>query len=561
MAMEEPHDSVLHDITVSILEESLEVKNRNKKNQENTSSPFSKIKTSTTYKKLMSHIEPLKFRNSNDGRPNKARSDTIADLAGNKDDITQKMESIHHLEEHQQHQEGKSLEECSISSSTTTTTATSDDSFLMNQIVSSNKEGITKMDYGRLNRGTCSSPKDVCVTQNKAIEVNDDFLKLENASYASSGYCVPLPVLEDMEYSNVVAGTVSLIDEEESNEEEKITGSYYHYLPQYDQHRRQLDSLNCTSVCSDPRPDVSDYGGPFRYLVSFYRYDFGNISCWNTTGITDMGRAFYDYNEFNDPLECWDVGQVTAMDGMFDGYRYPDGNFFNQPIGNWNTSKVQNMVFTFFNGVFNQPIGEWDTSKATIMYGMFNGAYSFDQPIDTWDVSQVGDMTYMFSRAYNFNQPIDIWNVSQVYTMQNMFDGANYFNQCLSTWAEKTYDFVDTVYMFRSSSCPDGIDNPNATVGPWCQNYTQGCFAPGSEPSLEPSLEPPLEPSQQPSISPSNKPTDVPTKAPTNAPTNAPTKAPTKVPTNKPTTTTKNQKKKRTSKKSTKKIKKKTKES
>jgi hypothetical protein len=32
----------------------------------------------------MSHLEPLKIRNSNDGRPNKARSDTIRDLADKK---------------------------------------------------------------------------------------------------------------------------------------------------------------------------------------------------------------------------------------------------------------------------------------------------------------------------------------------------------------------------------------------------------------------------------------------------------------------------------------------
>merc|ERR1740117_1937893 len=88
MATEEPHDSVLHDVTASILEESLEVKYKNKK----------------------SHLEPLQIQNSNDGR---------LVLADDKGDVMQKKETIH-----QQHQEGMSLEECNISPTTTTTTAT-----------------------------------------------------------------------------------------------------------------------------------------------------------------------------------------------------------------------------------------------------------------------------------------------------------------------------------------------------------------------------------------------------------------------------------------------------
>jgi len=95
--------------------------------------------------------------------------------------------------------------------------------------------------------------------------------------------------------------------------------------------------------------------------------------------------------------------------------------------------------------------------------------------------------------------------------MFRMFSGASYFNQCLSTWAEKTSDTVVTFQMLYRTDCPNGINDPDATIGPWCQNYTQGCFAPS------------FEPSQQPSILPSNKPSDVPTKPPSNAPTNSQT--------------------------------------
>merc|ERR1740117_967757 len=76
MAMEEPHDSVLHDVTASILEESLEVKYKNKK----------------------SHLEPLKIQNSNDGRL--VLADDKGDVMQKKGDVMQKKELIHHLVDH-----------------------------------------------------------------------------------------------------------------------------------------------------------------------------------------------------------------------------------------------------------------------------------------------------------------------------------------------------------------------------------------------------------------------------------------------------------------------------
>ena len=277
-----------------------------------------------------------------------------------------------------------------------------------------------------------------------------------------------------------------------------MTDSYYHYHPQY---HRQLDSLNCTSVCPDPRPDVSNYSDSLSDLIFYCYYidygdcpsDYADINCWNTTGITDMDYLL-EYTRFNDPLECWDVGQVTTMYRMFAGFlsTYPS-------------------LTTIYPSDFNQPIGNWDVSQVENMNGMFAGADKFNQLIDSWNVSQVSDMNYMFLQAEKFNQPIDSWNVSQVEYMTRMFVNVSDFNQCLSTWAEKTPDNVGTVSMLDGTDCPDGIGYPNATIGPWCQDYTQGCFAPG------------FEPSQQPSDIPSNKPTDVPTKPPTNAPTNSPT--------------------------------------
>merc|ERR1740117_629119 len=243
--------------------------------------------------------------------------------------LLQKKEMLHHLVDHQQHQEGKSLEECNISVITTTTTTTtaaattttaaatgtSDDNSLMKREISLNKESNKKMDYGHLNRGTCSSPNDACVPQNKAIEEHGAFFEPEDASYASSGYCVPLSFLEGIEYKNGVTTTMSLIDREKFKKEEERTESYYHYHPQYDHHHRQLDSLDCASACNGTRLDVSAFvtdDESFQDLIYQCTIedgdcpsDYGEISCWNTAGITDMEYAFSNsYKSFNAPLEC-----------------------------------------------------------------------------------------------------------------------------------------------------------------------------------------------------------------------------------------------------------------
>ena len=55
---------------------------------------------------------------------------------------------------------------------------------------------------------------------------------------------------------------------------------------------------------------------------------------------------------------------------------------FNQPIGDWNTSKVTSMNKMFRNATaFYQPIGNWDTGNVVDMKDMFEGASSLDKGI------------------------------------------------------------------------------------------------------------------------------------------------------------------------------------
>ena len=92
------------------------------------------------------------------------------------------------------------------------------------------------------------------------------------------------------------------------------------------------------------RGAVQDYlagGSRKRRVVEKY----GEISNWDVSNdVTDMNRmfSFYPATSFNQPLNKWNVSNVTDMAWMFDAARS-----FNQPLNNWNVSNVTFMAEMF----------------------------------------------------------------------------------------------------------------------------------------------------------------------------------------------------------------------
>jgi surface protein len=133
---------------------------------------------------------------------------------------------------------------------------------------------------------------------------------------------------------------------------------------------------------------------------------------------------------FNQPLNNWDVSNVTDMSLMF-----TQAFIFDQALNNWNVSNVTNMCAMFSETqVFNQPLNSWVVTNVTNIVGMFYSAESFNQPLNSWDVSNVTNMSTMFEGAINFNQPLNNWDVSNVTYMDRMFYNALSFNQDISDW-------------------------------------------------------------------------------------------------------------------------------
>jgi surface protein len=150
------------------------------------------------------------------------------------------------------------------------------------------------------------------------------------------------------------------------------------------------------------------------------RFQFGHISDWKTSRVTNMEGAFFRRQNFNEEIGRWNVGSVTNMRRMF-----YEASRFNQDIGQWDVSNVTDMRGMFEGASqFDQDIGQWDVNNVTDMGWMFEGATRFDQDIGRWNVGSVTNMGRMFYEASRFNQDIGHWNVSNVTNTGRMFEGA-----------------------------------------------------------------------------------------------------------------------------------------
>ena len=158
------------------------------------------------------------------------------------------------------------------------------------------------------------------------------------------------------------------------------------------------DGSAFTCNCAPPGTAITDSNFDAAisdWIVEGNVSQYGDITKWCTSAVTDMSNAFEDKATFNEDISAWDTSNVTTMFAMFYGA----------------TS-------------FNADISGWDTSNVTDMTHMFFDASSFNQDIGSWDVSNVTDMSYMFNQAVSFNQDLSSWNASFVENCGNFADDA-----------------------------------------------------------------------------------------------------------------------------------------
>ena len=131
-------------------------------------------------------------------------------------------------------------------------------------------------------------------------------------------------------------------------------------------------------------------------------------------------------------------------------------------ISNWDTSNVTDMYNLFFGATsFNQDIGNWDVSSVIDMWGMFHGTHSFNQDISNWNVSNVASMVNIFSNSglstNNYDNILIGW--SQQNLQENVILRAVGINYCNGEDARQS--MIDN---YGWTITDDGYDCSNLSI-------------------------------------------------------------------------------------------------
>ena len=99
--------------------------------------------------------------------------------------------------------------------------------------------------------------------------------------------------------------------------------------------------------------------------------EYGHISCWNVSQVTNMDCLFEGQHNFNEDLSQWKVENVKSMHAMF-----RCSSKVNQDVSIWKVENVQRMSNMFWCASnFNQDLSDWAVSADIDMYYMSEGWY------------------------------------------------------------------------------------------------------------------------------------------------------------------------------------------
>ena len=177
------------------------------------------------------------------------------------------------------------------------------------------------------------------------------------------------------------------------------------------------------------------------------------LNNWNVSNLDKMAGIFRNAHLFNQDIGGWNVSNVTQFaDGFHGAFQdaYAFNNGGSDSIKNWNVTNTNGDFGGQYGGgvfrnaeSFNQPINNWDVSNVTNMSNVFIYTDSFNQPLDNWNVSNVTKMDDTFNRAIAFDQSLANWDISQVTGFTRfMSDVSNFsianYDATLISWAAQT---------------------------------------------------------------------------------------------------------------------------
>lgn len=134
-----------------------------------------------------------------------------------------------------------------------------------------------------------------------------------------------------------------------------------------------------------PPPPLDDY--VIRAAVKWCKENgttihptYGPVERWNVSKVTDMGRLFMNYSEFNADLSQWEVGNVHNMSYMFCG-----ASDFNQNLSSWDVNRVETMASMFEKAKkFNSRLFAPNRDRLLYAGRMFYEAEAFEFEFYNW---------------------------------------------------------------------------------------------------------------------------------------------------------------------------------
>jgi surface protein len=213
-----------------------------------------------------------------------------------------------------------------------------------------------------------------------------------------------------------------------------------------------------------------------------------NIGNWNVSNVTTMTSMFQSASMFNnggsDSIKSWKAPKCTNFSSMFNG-----ASRFNQPLPDLvDTSGVSSCILTSMfqsDTSFNQNVGDWNVSNVENMSNMFNGAFMFDNgssdSIKSWKAPKCISFESMFrgtnasNLSHRFNQPlpdlVDTSNVTDV-SMNAMFQNNRAFNQNIGRWNVSNVRNMSIMFLNASMFNNDASNSIQSWKAPKCTNFS-----------------------------------------------------------------------------------------
>ena len=199
--------------------------------------------------------------------------------------------------------------------------------------------------------------------------------------------------------------------------------------------------------------------GMFREFKNLVQINFNNN--FNTSKVTNMIWMFFNCTSLTSlDLSNFNTSNVTNMSDMF----YKCSSLTTLDLSSFNTSNVTNMwqMFASCSSLTSLNLGNFNTSKITDMCSMFNSCSSLTNlDLSHFNTSKVTDMSNMFRNCSSLiSLDLSGFNTSKVTDMRYMFCGCSSLTN-LDLSGFNTSNVTNMMNMFGGCSSLTNLDLSN----------------------------------------------------------------------------------------------------